>query len=287
MNKIKDNIKKMIPDKLYLKYLYKKKFNESLNLKNPKSFNECLQWIKLYDRKKIYTTMVDKYEVKKYISDLIGEEYVIPTIGVYDTFEEINFEKLPNQFVIKCTHDSGSIVICKDKKSFDIDKAKIIIDKALRNNYYYNFREWPYKNVKPRIIIEPYLSDNSGELKDYKFYCFNGKCDYVMLCVDRFKNATKYIYFDKNWNIIKDFSYDGLKYGDSICVERPLNLDKMFDIAKKLSKNIYFVRVDFYENEGKLFFGEFTFFPSGGFDDTRTSKCKEYLDKSLVLGDRK
>lgn len=274
-----------IPDSIFLKMKYKLEMGKKLNLDNPQTFNEKLQWLKLNDRKDIYTTMVDKYAVKEYVGNIIGNEYIIPTLGVYDKFDDINFDELPKQFVMKCTHDSGTVVICKDKKNFDIKKARKKINKYLKRKYYYIHREWPYKNVKPRIIIEEFMEDDTyKELRDYKVYAFNGKCDYVMLCFDRFKaDGTKFIYFDKNWNIKKEFSKDGLKYGNNIKVERPKNLKTMFELASKLSKGIKFVRVDFYEVNGKLYFGELTFFPSAGLDNTRTQAVNEYLDNELIL----
>ena len=278
------HILKFIDDKNYSKIIYKIKMGKKLNLQNPQTFNEKIQWLKLNDRKDIYTTMVDKYEVKKYVADIIGEEYIIPTIGIYDKFEDIDFEKLPNQFVIKCTHDSGSAIICKDKQKFNIEECKKKIKKSLKTNYYYEFREWAYKNVKPRIIIEEFRQDDKlKDLIDYKIYCFNGECYYVMTCIDRNKGATKFIYFDRNWNLKKEFSNDGIKYGDSINIPKPQNLDKMFEFAEILSKNIPFVRVDFYEANGKLYFGEMTFYPSGGLDNTRTKKCDDYLNEKLKL----
>ena len=278
-------LKIRINDRVYLEVIYERRFNKKLNLKNPQTFNEKLQWLKLYDRKPEYTKMVDKYEVKKYISNMIGEEYIIPTLGIYNKFKEINFSELPNQFVLKCTHDSGSTVVCKDKKSFKQKEIKNKINKALKNNFYYNGREWPYKNVKPRIIVEKYMEDYTGFLIDYKIYAFNGKCDYVMACVDREKEneKTKFIYYDKDWNIKKELSNDGKKYGDNIHLRKPKNLDKMFEIASKLSKDIPFVRVDFYEIDDKLYFGELTFFPSGGFDNKRTREMSKYLNDSLVI----
>ena len=205
-------------------------------------------------------------------------------MGIYNTFDEIDFDKLPNKFVIKCTHDSGSTIVCKNKKNFDIKKARKKINEALKYNYYYAGREWPYKNVKPRIIIDDYMEDNTNhELIDYKIYAFNGKCDYVMACFDRFNGGTKFIYFDRNWNIKREFSKDGLKYGENIKLPKPKNLDKMFEYAEKLSKEIPFVRVDFYEANGKMYFGELTFYPSSGFDNTRTKEIEEYLTQKLII----
>lgn len=273
-----------LPDKIYLKLLFKERTNNKLNLKKPQTFNEKLQWLKLYDRKPEYTKMVDKYEVKKYVANIIGDEYIIPTIGIYNNFDEINFEELPKQFVMKCTHDSGGIVICKDKQKLDLKEAKIKIKRSLKNNYFYFGREWPYKNVKPRIIIDEYIEDNiRHELVDYKIYAFNGQCDYVMACFDRFNGGPKFIYFDREWNIKKEFSKDGLKYGENINLSKPKNIDKMFECAEKLSQGIPFVRVDFYEANGKMYFGELTFYPSSGFDNDRTKECQDYLDNKLKI----
>ena len=178
----------------------------------------------------------------------------------------------------------AGLVIVKDKAQLDIKTTKEKIEKSLRKNYYYAEREWPYKNVKPRILIENYMEDEKlGELVDYKLYAFNKKCDYVMACFDRQKGETKFIYYDKYWNMKKEYSNDGMKYGDSINLERPKNLDKMFEFASRLSKDIPFVRVDFYEANEKLYFGELTLYPSAGFDNTRPKEITEYLDKSLNL----
>ena len=173
---------KWLDDKTYLKIKYRIIMNKKLNLEKPQTFNEKLQWLKLYDRNSEYTKMVDKYEAKKYVANIIGEEYIIPTLGVWDKFEDINFERLPNQFVLKPTHTSGNVFICKDKNNIDYGKLKTEIKKWMKRRYYYFHREWPYKNVKPRIIAEQYMEDESGELIDYKIYAFNGKCDYVMVC---------------------------------------------------------------------------------------------------------
>lgn len=275
-----------LEDKRYLNILYESIFNKKINWKNPQTFNEKLQWLKIYDRNPNYTKMVDKYDAKQYVGEIIGKEHIIPTLGVYDKFEDINLDELPNQFVLKCTHDSGTVVICKDKTKLNIKDVKNKLNKCLKRNYYYSFREWPYKNIKPRIIAEQYMEDKSGELIDYKVYAFDGKCDYVMTCVDRAKKETKFIYYDKQWNMKKEFSKDGIKYGDSLNIDKPKNLDKMFKFAEILSKEIPFVRVDFYEINGQLYFGELTFFPSGGFDDSRTKECQQYLDNTLKIGEK-
>ncbi|MBO4784627.1 MAG: glycosyl transferase [Lachnospiraceae bacterium] len=272
-----------IPDKLFLKYQYHYVFGEKLNLKHPKKFNEKLQWLKLYDRNPLYTTLVDKSAVKGWVADKIGEEFVIPTLAVYDNVNQIDLDELPDQFVLKCTHDSGSVFICKDKRSFNLEEAKRVLDIKLKTDFYIKYREWPYKNVIPRVIAEEYKEDSSGELRDYKVYAFNGKCDYLMFCFDRSKGETKFFYFDKKWNLRKNLSCDGLKYGDSIQIPKPQNLDLIFQTAEFLSVGIPFVRIDFYEVEGNLYFGEFTFFPTGGIDDTRTEELNVYLNKHLEI----
>lgn len=255
-----------IPDDLYIKLIYKYKMNKSLNLDNPSLFNEKLQWLKLNDRKYLYTKLVDKYGVREYISEKIGKQYLIPLIGVYDRFEDINFDRLPNKFVLKTTHDSGGVVICRDKSNFNINKARKKLNKSLRRNYYYTWREWPYKYVKPRIICEEYMKDKSHEdLKDYKFMCFNGSVKCILVCSDRNSfEGVKMDFYDEKWNRIK---CKRPNHPNSIeDIEKPKNLDEMLDLSIKLSSNIPFIRVDFYEVNGKIYFGELTFYPASGFD---------------------
>ena len=274
-------IKNYIPDKIYLFLMYYILVKKRLNINNPNTFNEKLQWLKLNDRKNIYTKMVDKCEAKKYVTDLIGDEYIIPTIGVYNNFNEINFNNLPNQFVIKCTHDSGSTIVCKDKTKFDIKNAKKKISKALKYNYYYSVREWPYKNIKPRIIIESFMDDGvNSQLVDYKLQCFWGKVDNILVCVDRDKETgVKYHYFDTNWKYLKYCPYPGINE-KNINISKPKQLDKMIKIAERLSAGIPEVRIDLYIIHGKIYFGEYTFFTNGGFDTTITS------DADIILGEK-
>lgn len=274
-------IKNYIPDKIYLFLMYYILVKKRLNINNPKTFNEKLQWLKLNDRKNIYTKMVDKCEAKKYVADLIGNEYIIPTIGVYNNFNEINFNNLPNQFVIKCTHDSGSTIVCKDKTKFDIKNAKKKISKALKYNYYYSVREWPYKNIKPKIIIESFMDDGvNSQLVDYKLQCFWGKVDNILVCVDRDKETgVKYHYFDTNWKYLKYCPYPGINE-KNINILKPKQLDKMIKIAERLSAGIPEVRIDLYIIHGKIYFGEYTFFTNGGFDTTITS------DADIILGEK-
>lgn len=273
-----------IRDDYFLKLQYKDIIGKKLNLENPKTFNEKLQWLKLNDRKDIYTTMVDKYEVKDYVANIIGKEYVIPTLGIYDKFEDINFENLPNQFVMKCTHDSGSTIVCKDKSKLNIKQIKNKLNKCLKKNFYYEGREWPYKNVKPRIIIEEYMEDSvEKELRDYKFYCFDGKVDYCMLCLERNLGKPKFLYFDREWKLKKEMSYDGQNKENDIDYRKPDKIEKMFQMASYLSKGMKFVRIDMYNVNGKIYFGEYTFYPSSGLDGRRTEYAQNYLDDNLKI----
>ncbi len=250
-------------DKTYLKIAYKIKIGKKLNLDKPQTYNEKLQWLKLYDRNPMYTKMVDKYEVKKIVSELIGEQYVIPTYGVWNHFDEIDFSKLPDQFVLKCTHDSGGIVICKDKSRLDKKAAKKKIEKCLKHNFFYGQREWPYKNVQPRIIAEAYMEDEqTRELRDYKFFSFNGAVKALFIAKDRTRNEeTKFDFFDADFNHLP-FT-NGHPNAD-VLPEKPKNFEEMKRLAAKLSEGIPQVRVDFYEANGRVYFGEMTFFHWSG-----------------------
>ena len=286
---IADNITKAtlsqgLSDKVYLKLIYRLIFGRKLDLKNPKTFNEKLQWLKLNDRKPEYTLMVDKYEVKRYIAERIGEEYVIPTLGVWDNFDDIDFDLLPNQFVIKCTHDSGGLVICKDKSKLDILKAREKINKALSRRFFYFGREWPYKNVKPRIIAEKYLVDETvDELRDYKFFCFGGVCKCLKVDFDRFIEHHAN-YYDPQGNL--------LEFGEKICppnidknIVLPSNKNKMLQLAEILSKDIPFLRADFYDVNGKIYFGELTFYPASGWGEFTDEKWDYKLGEWIELPD--
>ncbi|MBO3335130.1 ATP-grasp fold amidoligase family protein [Clostridium perfringens] len=251
-----------MPDEQYLKLMGYGLLGEKLDIKNPKSFNEKLQWLKLYDRKPEYTILVDKYEVRKYISMNIGKEYLIPLIGVWDNVEEIDFAKLPNKFVLKCTHDSGSVFICTDKSKLDIEKLKIKIKKALKRNYYYIGREWPYKNVKPRIVCEEFISDKNSTPDDYKVLCFNGKAKLIGVHIDRFGNHCLDNY-DRDWNkteVAKDGPMSEFVY------EKPKEFEKMIELSEKIALNMSHVRVDWFIVNEKLYFGEITFYEAAGFD---------------------
>lgn len=257
---------KRMDDETYLKRLFKIRTGYNLNLDNPKTFNEKLQWLKLNDRNPLYTQLVDKYAVKEYVANLLGNEYIIPTYGVWEKFDDIDFSQLPNQFVLKCTHDSGGIVICKDKSKLDIQKAKKILDKALKTDFYLMGREWPYKNVKRRIIAEKYMGELSGDsLTDYKLMCFNGKVKCTFTCTDRnVPGGLKVTFFDNSW---KKLPIERHYPSDSKKIEKPQQFEQMKSMAEILAKDIPFVRIDFYEVQGKVFFGEMTFYPGAGFEE--------------------
>lgn len=254
---------RFIPDEIYLKILYRLRMGKRLNLDNPQTFNEKLQWLKLYDRKPIYTTMVDKFEAKKYVASIIGEEYIIPTLGVWERFEDIDFNQLPDQFVLKCTHDSGGLVICRDKSSLDIEAARKKIKSSLKTNYYWVFREWPYKNVYPRIIAEQYLEDESKtELKDYKVFNFDGEPKLIEIDFDRFFSHKRNIY-TTDWELINmaiQYPTDPNRNFD-----KPTVLEEIIDLSRKLSASIPHLRTDFYCIGDRILFGELTFYHESGF----------------------
>ena len=253
-------------DEEFLKKRFEATIDYKLNLENPRTYNEKLQWLKLNERKNIYTTMVDKYKVREYIKEKLGEEYLIPLIGVWNNPDEIDFSKLPNKFVLKCNHNSGlGMCICKDKSKLNISKVKKELKKGMKQDYYLTGREWPYKNVERKIICEKYMEDKKEkELRDYKFYCFNGKVEFVMINSDRFSDdCTKADYFDKNYNLLD------LKWGPERSKEppkKPEKYEEMCNIAEKLSKDLKHIRVDLYYVNGKIYFGELTFFDGSGFD---------------------
>lgn len=250
-------------DTLFLKVCYRLTMGEKLNFKNPKTFNQKLQWLKLHYTDARYTQMVDKYGVREIIAREWGEEHLIPLLGVWNKFEEIDFNTLPNQFVLKATHDSSSIIICKDKSDFNIKEAQNKLNKALRKNYFYIHRETPYKNVKPRIIAEKYMVDEDGaEPKDYKLFCFDGRVHFIQVHYDRFSDH-KINIFDTNWNLM-DLCIGPLNKHSAI-IEKPICLDRMIEIAEQFSKSIPHVRVDLYVINDKIFFGEFTFYHAAGY----------------------
>lgn len=256
----------LFSDKLFLKMKWRHIMGYPLNLEEPKTFNEKLQWLKLYNHKPEYTLMVDKAEAKKYVANIIGERYIIPTIAVYTKLEDIDFNLLPRQFVIKCTHDSGGVVICKDKDVFDMKAAIKKLRKGLRTNFYSQNREWPYKNLRPRIIVEKYMvEDGNASLNDYKLMCFNGVVKLIELHKGRFTNNYTQDFYDRDWN--KTPITQGVHTNVSTDLEpRPVLLDEMIELSERLSKGIPHVRVDWYIVNNHLYFGELTFFDGSGFE---------------------
>lgn len=259
-----------LPDKPYLKLMYRLRMGRKLDLKNPRTFNEKLQWIKLNDRNPLYTLMVDKLRVKDYVSEKIGSDYVVPLLGVWDRAEDIDFASLPRRFVLKCTHDSYGLVICRDKAGLDIEAVKRKIGKSLRNNYYKSYREWPYKDVPRRIIAEEYIEDNcppegvkEGDLPDYKVLCFNGKPSLIEVHKGRFTAGHSQDWYDADWNWL-EIEQSGLHKSESP-MARPDFLDEMIDKSAVLAEGIPEVRVDWYHAGGRLLFGELTFFDGSGF----------------------
>lgn len=248
----------------YVKKEWKVNFNSDLDLIEPKTFNEKLQWLKVYDHDNKYTMMVDKYEAKKYVASIIGEQYIIPTYGIWDKFNDIDFDKLPNEFVLKCTHDSGTVVICKNKSALDKKACCKKISSYLKRDYYLCHREWPYKNVKHRIIAEKLMHNGTeASLTDYKFYCFNGEPLYLYVSVGLDNHETAQMSFvNIDWTLA-DFGRSD--YRPLSCLPaKPDKYDEMIEIAKKLSNGIPFLRVDLYEINGHVYFGELTFCPCAG-----------------------
>lgn len=256
-------IAKVLPDKIYLRLLYFKHFGYFPDLKNPKTYNEKLQWLKLNNRNPLYTNLVDKITVKEYVANIIGEEYIIPTINTYSSLDDIEFDKLPNQFVIKWNHDSGSIVICKDKSTFNKKMALNRLKSGQKLNGYWYGREWPYKRVLPKVMVEEYKEDEeTKELRDYKFFCFNGEVKAMFIASSRHINKEPYFdFYDANFNWLNVKQ----KHPNS---PHPLRKPKCFDemkrLASKLSKGFPHVRVDLYEVNGRVYFGEYTFYHFSG-----------------------
>ena len=274
-----------LPDEQYLKLKYKNVFGRELDLENPKTFNEKLQWLKLHNRKPEYTVMVDKYKVREYIAQMLGEEYLIPLLGVWDDPEDIDFSALPNQFVLKCNHNSGlGMCICKDKSKLDVPKVKNELRKGLQQNYYLSNREWPYKDVHRKIIAEKYMEDASGDLKDYKFYCFNGVMKFVMINSDRNTDKpTRADYFDRDFNWL-DFTW-GYSHAE-VKPQKPEQFEKMVAIAEKLAAGLPHIRVDLYDCNGKIYFGELTFFDGSGFDKIEPLEWDYKIGEYIVLPEK-
>ena len=275
---------KLMSDKFYLSVLWKMVMGYELDWKHPKTFTEKIQWLKLYDHNRLYTTLVDKYRVKQWVADRIGEQFVIPTLAVYNSVNEISLNKLPDQFVLKCNHDSGSVVICPDKSLFDFNAAREKIGRCLRHNFYWDAREWAYKNVKRNIIAECFIGDDCGfkDIPDYKWYCFSGEPVFCQVIQDR--NGQETIdFFDSLWNHQEFVGLNPESRNSSIIPSRPQTLSIQLDIARKLSRGIVFCRVDLYETCDHVYFGEMTFYPRGGFGEFKPKEFDKILGRYINI----
>lgn len=254
----------LLPDSLILKIKFRMIMGQRLHLRNPQTFNEKIQWIKLHDRNVSDTALADKYAVKDIVGPVIGWEHVIPTIGVWDSPEEMDSASLPERFVLKCTHDSGSVVICRDRKSFDMDAARKFLSKAFGRNFYRMSQEWIYKDIRPRIIAEPFLDDGTGALTDYKFFCFDGEPRFLYVSAGLEDHSTASISFvNMDWTPAPYQRSDYRTFAQ--LPPKPEGFDSMVEIARKLSEGHRFLRVDLYQVGSTVYFSELTFYPNGGF----------------------
>ena len=275
---IREKYKQILDDKLWLNFLYQEIFGKDINWESPKTFNEKLQWLKVYDRNPQYVDFVDKISFKKYVVENYGEQYIVPTIGIYDSFDEIKFSELPMSFVIKCNHDSGGVKIIDDKHKANIAELNYFFDKRIKLNYFWGAREWPYKEIKPQIVVEKYLGDT---ITDYKVMCFGGEPKLIFTCTERNSAAgLKVTFFDINWN---KMNFERHYPSSTHAIQKPKHLDEMLDLAKDISRDIPFVRVDFYEIEDRIYFGELTFYPGAGFEEFSPEEWDEKLGDMIVL----
>lgn len=278
-----------MPDDEYLKKMYKARLGRELNLENPKRISEKLQWLKLYDRNPKYTSYVDKYEAKLIAAEKIGSEHVLPALAVWDRAEDIDITDLPDQFVLKCTHDSGGFVICKDKSTFDLEAAKKKLAGRMTRNFFWGDREWPYKNVKPRIIAEAFIETlGKPESIEYKLTCFNGKVGFSTFCTgiahDEL-NKRKNDHYDRDFKPMPWYTF--YEPSDNVLTEKPDFLDEMIEMAEKLSEGIPYLRVDFYRHNGVTYFGEMTFYTWAGFLVFSPDEWDEKLGDMLVLPEKR
>ena len=282
-------VKKLSPfiknDRTYLSLRYKALFGHKLNWENPQSFSEKMQWLKVYNRKPQYTIMADKIKAKDWVADKIGSEYIIPTLATWECAEDVDFDILPDKFVIKCNHNSGTgMYICTDKTKMDVEKVRNGLAKGLKENYYLSEREWPYKNIPRRIIAEQFIEDKEqpGELTDYKFFCFNGEPKFCQVIRNRSTDETIDIY-DMEWNLMSFIGLNPVAHNGLNPVARPKTLEKLIQLCRILSQNTLFLRVDFYIVNGKEYFGELTFFPMGGFGTFTPSVWNEKIGNLIAL----
>ncbi len=275
----------ILSDKSFIKKLYKERMGKKINLSNPKTFCEKQNWLKLYDRKPIYTVMVDKYLARKFVAERIGEEYLVPLLGVWDNADDINFSVLPDKFVLKCNHNSD-VTICTDKSTLDVEKVKNKLNEQLKRDYYLSKREWPYKNIPRKIICEKFMENTNGEnLVDYKLFCFNGVPKIVMVNSNRFgEGGVKVDMYDMQWNHID--MQDGHYPNAGDIFTKPDCFDKMCKFAEILSDGTSALRVDFNYWDKKLYFGELTFFHSAGLESFMPEKWDEVLGSWVNLPEK-
>lgn len=279
--KVVHGLTDVIPDRKYLEWSYYLEMNKKLNLDNPQTMNEKLQWLKLNNHNPELTDMVDKLRVKDIVSKRLGPDFVAPVLQVWDSVEDVDITDLPDQFVLKTNHSGGNtgVVICKDKSKFSIDDAKQKLSNAWKLDLNRRYREWPYKNIKKKVFAEKYLGDN---LSDYKFYCFNGYVDCCLVCVGRQEGNTKFYFFDKDW-VRKKYNKSSLTVPEDFTLPKPANYEKMIEVAAELSKGLPIVRMDLFDVDGNIYFGEFTFYPGSGFDANRLPPADLYFGKMVDL----
>ncbi len=275
---LKNNLR-FIPDKTYMRMYFKAKLHYEPDFENPRTFNEKLQWYKLHYRNPALVSLVDKYDVRLFVEESIGSEFLVPLYGVYDSVDEIDLNRLPDRFVLKCTHDSQSTFICTDKDLFDFEDVRKRLRVAMRRNWYWQGREWAYMDIVPRIVAEAYLDERGRETPtDYKFYCFDGKVALVQTDVNRFADHDMQ-YFSPGWERRGDIDRE---VSDREPTIKPDNYELMLELSEKLSANFPHVRVDWYNIEGKPYFGEMTFYTGGGFDPFYSlEKRPDRLDREL------
>ena len=273
-----------LPDKVYIQLYYRLRTGRKLNMKNPTTFNEKIQWMKFNYRFPLQSVVSDKLLVRDYVKEKIGKEYLIPLLGKWKKFDEIDFDTLPDQFVLKCNHDSGGLVVCRDKSALDYKKAKNKIEKSLKSNFYTIGREYQYRNIKPMILCEKFISENGKVPMDYKIYCFNGKQDVMLVCRNRFSNDShkaEYLFYDQNWKFLPWIKGDEKKKDPKL--PRPENLNEMLEVAKKLSEDFIYARIDLYNVNGKIYFGEITLSPNSGFYSGLTEETDRILGEKIHI----
>ena len=273
-----------LPDKVYIQLYYRLRTGRKLNMKNPTTFNEKIQWMKFNYRFPLQSVVSDKLLVRDYVKEKIGKEYLIPLLGKWKKFDEIDFDMIPDQFVLKCNHDSGGLVVCRDKSALDYKKAKNKIEKSLKSNFYTIGREYQYRNIKPMILCEKFISENGKVPMDYKIYCFNGKPDVMLVCRNRFSNDShkaEYLFYDQNWKFLPWLKGDEKKKDPKL--PRPENLDEMLEVAKKLSEDFIYARIDLYNVNGKIYFGEITLSPNSGFYSGLTEETDRILGEKIHI----